>query len=231
MHFPRFIFTKWQPSFALQSKHSSRHAGFTIIELLIATLVFSMVLVLITIGVLQFNHAYYSGITQTNTQNTARAILEQISQDIQFSGDQITSPIANGGPDPEQAFCIGSDRYSYRLGWELESSNPVISQHQTLHALVKDSPGLCGGMSAQNFHRPLAAGSTELLSPHMRLSKLSVTLVPGTTNLYKIIVRVVYGDDALLTSPVTAGNVTCKAVSGDQFCAVSELSTVVQQRI
>ena len=204
-------------------------AGFTIIELLVATLVFSVVLLLIAVGVLQFNHAYYSGITQTNTQDTARSILEQISQDIQFSGDQITSPIANGGT--EQGFCIGSDRYSYRLGWQLVDTAPNVSMHQTSHALVKDSPGLCGGMSAQNFSNPLTAGSKELLGPNMRLSKLSVTQVPGTTNLYTVDVRVVYGDDDLLTSPATGSGTTCQVVSGAQFCAVSELSTVVQKRI
>lgn len=216
----------------VNKRHNPAHrqAGFTIIELLIATLVFSMVLILIAVGVLQFNHAYYSGITQTETQNTARSILEEISQDIQFSGSQITSPIANGGTDPEQAFCIGSDRYSYRLGWELVNSGPVVAKHQTLHAFVKDSPGICSGMSAQDFTKPLTAGSQELLTQYMRISKISVAAVSGTTGLYSIDVRVVYGDDDLLTNP-TASNATCKIGSGSQFCAVSELSTVVQQRI
>lgn len=215
------------------SSHRKRHqvnAGFTIIELLVATIVFSMVLLLIAVGVLQFNHAYYSGITQAQTQNTARSILEQISQDIQFSGSQITSPIATGGSDPEYGFCIGSDRYSFRPGWELVDSGPVVKDHQTLHALVKDSPGLCSGMKAQDFTKALSSSSTELLSKYMRVSKLSVTAVSGARGLYSVDVRVVYGDDDLLTNP-TASNAACKVGSGSQFCAVSELSTVVQQRI
>ncbi len=215
---------------SLRRMNVRRSAGFTIIELLIATLVFSMVLLLIADGVLQFNHAYYSGITQTQTQNTARSILEQISQDIQFSGSQITSPIANGGTDPEHGFCIGSDRYSFRPGWELVNSRPNVAQHQTLHALIKDSPGLCSGMKAQDFTKPLASGSTELLSQYMRISKLSVSAVPHTSGLYNVDVRVVYGDDDLLMNP-TKSNATCRVGSGSQFCAVSELSTVVQQRI
>lgn len=210
--------------------NSRKQAGFTIIELLIATLVFSMVLLLIAIGVLQFNHAYYSGITQTETQNTARSILEEISQDIQFSGTQITSPITSNGVDPERGFCIGSDRYSYHLGWELVNSGPNASAHQTLHTFIKDSPGICSGMKAQDFTKPLASGSTELLSQYMRVSKISVAAVPGATGLYKVDVRVVYGDDDLLINP-TASNAACKVGSGSQFCAVSELSTVVQQRI
>lgn len=208
-------------------------AGFTIIELLVATLVFSVVMLVIAIGVMQFNHVYYAGMTQSNTQNAARAIIENISQAVQFSGEQVTSPIAMGGS--ETGFCIGNDRYSYLLGWQLVDSAPSASNHQTNHALVMDTPGDCSGMSAQDFTQPLAAGSTELLSPHMRISKLSVTPVSGSNDLYKIDVRVVYGDDDLLRSPSgggpTAADVVCQTGSGSQFCAISELSTVVQRRI
>jgi prepilin-type N-terminal cleavage/methylation domain-containing protein len=210
-----------------------RASGFTIIELLVATLVFSVVLVLIAEGVLQFNHAYYGGITQSNTQNTARSIMENISQAIQFSGDQVTSPIARGGA--ERGFCIGNNRYSYLLGWELVDGAADSSKHQTNHALVMDTPGNCGGMNAQDFTKSLTASSTELLGPHMRVSKLTVSQVAGTTDLYKIDIRVAYGDDDLLRSPSgggpTANDVVCQGGSGSQFCATSELSTVVQKRI
>jgi len=208
-------------------------AGFTIIELLVATLVFSVVMLIIAIGVMQFNHAYYAGITQSNTQNTARAIVENISQAIQFSGEQVSSQITASGS--EMGLCIGNDRYSYRLGWQLVDGTPNTANHQTDHALVMDTPGNCSGMSAQDFSKPLANGSTELLSTNMRISNLSVTPLAGSDNLYKIDVRVVYGDDDLLRSPSgggpTASDVVCQAGSGSQFCAVSELSTVVQRRI
>lgn len=206
-------------------------AGFTIIELMIATLVFSVVLLVIAVGVMQFNHAFYAGITQSNTQNTARAILENISQAIQFSGEQITSPIPGAGS--EKGFCIGNDRYSYHLGWQLESkSDPA--KHQAIHAFVMDTPGDCSGLGAQDFSKSLTGSSSELLSPHMRVSKLSVKSITGTS-LYSIDVKVVYGDDDLLRSPSgggpTASDVVCQNGASDQFCAVSELSTVVQKRI
>ena len=65
---------------------------------------------------------------------------------------------------------------------------------------------------------------------------LSVTPLTGTgiNNSWQIHVRIIYGDDELLTSPVTAGNLPtelCKSTSGQQFCAVSDLSTIVQQRL
>lgn len=215
-------------------------AGFTVVELLIATLVFSMVLVLITIGVMSFTKAYYRGITQSNTQNTTRVILENISQSIQFSGTAVTSPIANG-PGSSVGFCIGNQRFSYMLHKQLVDSSPTAGQ--SLHVLVRDSPGDCAGLSAQDV-----AGSpngTELLSPNMRLTKLAVTPVASINDLWKINIRIVYGDDELLCSPsagdcgstTTSSNLNnadlaCKAAIIDsQFCAVSELTTTVEKRI
>jgi prepilin-type N-terminal cleavage/methylation domain-containing protein len=211
-----------------------KQGGFTIVELLVATLVFSVVLVLITIGVLQFNKQYYKGLTESTTQNTARSLMEDISQAIQFSGDQVTSPIGSTGA--EKGLCIGNQRYSYLLGWQLEDGTPNTSKHQTNHAAVRDTPGNCGGLSAQDFSGSVSG--TELLGPHMRISKLDVKRVAGSSNLYSIDVRVAYGDDDLLYSP--SGDGTGPAApdaachygwSGTQFCATSELSTTVEKRI
>lgn len=208
-----------------------KQLGFTIVELLIATLVFSMVLLVITIGVLSFTKAYYKGITQSNTQNTARSVIENVTQAIQFSGNAVTSPIGTNGSSA--GICIGNQRYSYLPGFELVDGTPGTDQ--TNHALVLDTPGQCNGLNAQDLTKNPAG--TELLSPHMRVAKLSVTQVTGTA-LWKVDVRIVYGDDDLLFSPSgnlagpRAADATCRsAFSGSQFCATSELSTVVEKRI
>lgn len=218
-----------------EAKHpTNTAAGFTIIELLVATLVFSVVLVLITIGVLQFNKQYYKGVTESNTQSTARALMQDISQAIQFSGDNVTSPIGSTGS--EKAFCIGNQRYSYLPGWQLVDGTPDTAKHQTNHAVMRDTPGNCGGLSAQDFSGSVSGD--ELLGPHMRIAKLEVKQVTGNSSLYSIDVRVVYGDDDLLYSPSgdgagpAASDANCHyGFAGTQFCAVSELSTVVQKRI
>lgn len=210
---------------------NNRENGFTIVELLIATLVFSMVLLVITIGVLSFTKSYYKGITQSNTQSMARSIIENITQAIQFSGNAVTSPIGTNGSSA--GICIGNQRYSYLPGYELVDGTPGTDQ--TNHALVMDTPGQCNGLNAQDLTKSPAG--TELLSPHMRVAKLSVTPVAGTA-LWKVDVRIVYGDDDLLFSPSgdlagpRAPDATCHAgFSGSQFCATSELSTVVEKRI
>jgi hypothetical protein len=194
-----------------------------------------MVLVVVTIGVMTFTRSYYKGITQSNTQNTARLVIENIAQAVQFSGDDVTSPIGTSGSGGSVGFCIGNKRYSYREGWQLVDGTPNVSLKQTSHALVVDQSGTCSGLNAQDVTKPVTG--TELLSPKMRVAKLSLTQA-GTSGMYKIVLRVVYGDADLLFSPsgnaagAAASDATCRsAFAGSQFCAVSELSTVVSKRI
>lgn len=237
-----------------RSEQRVGQGGFTIVELLIATVVFASVLILITVGVLSFTRAYFKGVNQSATQNTARLVIENVTQAIQFSGSEIFSPVSHSttpaGPTFDftnpwsVGFCVGNQLYSYVLGWQLVDGTPDAGMHQSNHVLMQSSPGNCGGLPANDVRAASPVG-TELLSPHMRLAKLSVDPTSDPT-VWRIAVRVVYGDDDVLCSPSVGGDCTddntstslsngdldCKQVrSGTQFCAVSELSTIVKRRI
>ncbi len=99
---------------------TDKQKGFTIIELLLATAVFSLVLVGATSALIQIGRMYYKGLTTSNTQETARRIMEDVSRNIQFSGATPTDTPGGGlavnynGTDIALiSFCIGSLRYSY----------------------------------------------------------------------------------------------------------------------
>ena len=212
------------------SRHK-RQQGFTILELLVATAVFSMVLLVITAGILQVTRVYYKGVTESNTQNIARSVIDVISQSIQFGGgDVIPTTAGTATPSAPRAFCVGNKRYTYALGWQVVDSNtPNATQNQSHHALVLDDEAGCSA-SAPNDIDQAAIDGRELLGPNMRLSKLTVE--SAGPNLYKVVVRVVYGDNDLLKSPPTSDSTTCiNERSGTQFCAISELSTVVAKRV
>lgn len=200
-----------------------KNTGFTIVEIMIATLVFATVLVLITIGVISFTHTYYRGINQSATQNTARTIIEDVSQAIQFSGGTVVTGLSGSGG--WKGVCVGNQSFNYLLGKQLVDGS--AGTNQTKQALLTQS-----GTSDCHAENPSGSGGTELLSPHMRLSKFSVT---ANGDLYTIDVKVVYGDDDLLRSPSrrgpTAGDVVCNIDAGSQFCATSELITSVVPRV
>lgn len=191
-----------------------RQQGFTIIELMIATLVFATILILLSVGLIQITRIYYKGLTTSRTQGTARNIMDDITRGIQFSGGRVT-PLADD--HGTKYFCVNNDRYSFRLNQKLVDG--------VNHVLVKDTDSACAG--AANLSSP-PAGATELMAPNMRLAKLEISV--GTNQLYSVTLRVVAGDNDLLdlTDPAKA---FCRNGSGSQFCAVSELQSTVEKRI
>lgn len=205
-----------------------RSQGFSIMELLIATMVFAVVLLMVTAGILQIARVYYKGVTEANTQNTARSIIDTVSQAIQFSGGAVTPTPTTPAPGTDYAFCVGNQQFSFRLGWQVENRlDPTANQ--TWHALVQNSAAGCSSSTAaQSMTAPTIVGR-DLVGPHMRLSRLSVSNLGG--NLYAVRVTVVYGDNDLLNTPTAAG-ASCKGVqAGTQFCSISDLSTIVVKRV
>jgi prepilin-type N-terminal cleavage/methylation domain-containing protein len=198
--------------------------GFTIVELMIATLVFSTVLLVVTVGIIQITRVYYKGLNEAATQDTVRSIADTISQSIQFGGGDVT-------PTPGRtlntvSFCVGNTQYTYRSGYQLVDGTPDNSngKHQSNQGLISRTLPGCNGAS------PNASTGREMLSPKMRLSELTVKQDANEPDLYKITVRVAFGDDDLLNDS-TGPKPTCKSTAGSQFCSVSELTTTVVKRI
>ncbi len=197
--------------------------GFTIIELLIATVVFSLVVMVITVSIMQFTKQYYGGTVASTTQSTARALVDDVTRSIQYNKSGIYE--LKIGADV-RGYCMGgSKRYSFM---------PFQKVSATKHGLVADVPnGGCNSTadaplnlsSATTLSTPYAR---EMLGERMRLAKFKIE--DQTNGLWLVTVKVVYGDDDLLTS-TTADTMQCKPGSGSQFCAVSELTTTVKRRV
>jgi len=201
--------------------------GFTIVELMIATLVFSIILLVISTGIIQIGRFYYKNITSARTQEAARNIVEEVSRTAQFSEGGIfpSSNVAN------PAFCIGQSRFSYVLDRQVSD---------TQKGLLADTMqgNNCIG---QNLSTASTVVGTDLLSTNMRLLNFEVT-EDSSSNTVKVKVRVAYGDNDLLTNyPDNAGPTTpptgdpktasCKTgIAGSSFCSVSELESTVKRR-
>lgn len=241
--------------------------GFTIIELLIATLIFSLVLILVTTGVMQFTRQYYKGIISSGTQNTARAIIDDVTRTIQFNTGSfytLTSNTTTPNTDPAAhalGYCIGeTKRYSFRLNAQVTEGTADNNLHQSNHGLVTDGVSGCNTATpALDVRDPnilinpdIQTGRAllyprELLGQRMRLSKFKIETVPNMVGTYSVTVRVIYGDDDMLCTPsipdscvnrsaapdplTDVGSLVCKSTIGNQFCAVSELTTTVKKRV
>lgn len=234
--------------------------GFTIVELMIALSVMSVILVMSTIILIQIGGLYDKGVSASDLQNTARGIVNDVASAIQFSGyDPAVATCtpascsfngANGDPVPgEYAYCIGTVRYSYILNTEIGNdiaANPATgapANTNTPHILwrdqlssYKDDPCVPVNLNAASPSDSYSSPGTgvEMMSDHTRLTNFSITPVSGTgtTNTYTINVSSAYGDSDLLN--LNGTNTSCKSQftsSSTQFCSLSSVTLTADGRV
>ena len=177
--------------------------GFTILELMIATTIFSTILLLCTYGLIQIGDTYYKGATTARTQAVARSIMDDIAYEIQYgtAKPQIPSP---------QLVCIGPTRFSATLNAQVSGA---------VHGLLFDRNGT-GGCATPGSGK-------ELLGENMRLTKFKVTPIAATASSpehYDIVINVIYGDTDLIDGD------NCKGTLGNQFCASAYLESSIRRR-
>jgi len=218
-----------------KSELRQKNGGFTIIELMIASSVFAILLLVVTAGILSFTRQNYKGIVSTRTQTVARSITAEVSQAIQF-GSNVNIGLPGSGS--EKGFCIDNKLFSYILGQQVMDKGGLPANHQGYHGLVVNSSGVSCNVTTAPMLLPavptLAANQRELLGNNMRLAALDVA---ANGDLYTIHVRVVYGDDVALSPAVTStttnwpGEHCVGDSNGSQYCAISDLTTTVQKRL
>jgi prepilin-type N-terminal cleavage/methylation domain-containing protein len=224
----------------MMRQNTRRQQGFTIIELLVATSVLSVILLLVTAMMISIGNLFYKGVNQSHTQQSVRDITDQISQNLELTGsDRQHFQVAG---DPVQAYCVGNTRYSYILGTKIGNHRPTISNPIYQHVLWQDTTAdsSCSAHADLTLVTP-SAGGQELIAPNSRLINLQIT----GNGPYEVEVFEAYGDDDLLcdSSSTCSGatgmaypdytndNVTCAGHVGDQFCATARLNTTVGKRL
>lgn len=216
----------------------SKEAGFTIIELMIATAVLSTIILLVTFLMININNLYYKGINQSRVQDNARSIVDDVASHLQLSnhspasGSAIYPGPSNG--DTVRAYCIDNVRYSYALGAEIGNApssgvNPVPLPHVLWRDTIS-SGGTCTPADLTQSNPSATTGGSdgvELIAAKSRLATFSINPV---TSPYTITVGVAYGDDDLLNNPSSA-NPLCKGGTSNQFCATARLQVTTTKRL
>lgn len=208
--------------------------GFTILELLISTAVFSVVLLLCATAVVQVGQLFYKGVLTNRVQDTTRKVANDIISTIQ-AGKSGTLRKYVATNNQLAAVCIGNIRYSFILQTK---SLGATSTTQSPNILWKDR--IASGAQCNTIDLSNVGSSTgqELLGPNMRLSAFNVTQLTDSsgknTNSYKIDVAVAYGptDDVFAVVSGKPDYLHCKARNlGGRFCAVSKITTYATERL
>lgn len=220
--------------------HNLNTRGFTIIELMIATTVLSVVLLLATSLMTNIGNLFQKGVNQSRVQDAARSIADDVSQNLKLNIGTLTSGTGSGPTAGFDAYCIGDTRYSYVIDQKIGTTgqnDPVPGgTPEEDHVLWRDSWNPLNPCVPADLSQPSpSSAGTELISPNSRLTAFCIGQLSGGScsiasgSPYTISIEVAYGDGDLLNG-TTGLNVTCNGHTGDQFCATSSLTTVAVNR-
>ena len=177
--------------------------GFTIIELLIATVIFSVILLVITGAIIQFGRIYYRGVVQSKTQERSRAIIDSVAKDLQFSKPSSFSGVPGAG-----CYSVGNHSYIYT---------------QDNLRLVEGDCSATGGTEMLGEQMRLITFDVARDPVHNESYNLHVRVVYGANDDFeKNNPGDTTGDPKNSCNPI---------IIGGQFCSVSELSTSVVSRL
>lgn len=200
-------------------KHlKNNQKAFTVIELLIASTVFSVIILGACVAIIQMTRLYYKGIIIQQTQTAARNLTQSIVQGIQYEGGSVSGITINGDVS---YFEIGESRYTYAKNKQQNGSGTDAINH----AMWK------GAKSVDVGDLSTPTNGKDMLANNMRITYLDVAEV-GSTNapgLYKINVTVAYGDSDLFDDP--SAPTSCKGnIAGSQWCAFVSYNTFAYRR-
>lgn len=216
--------------------------GFTLVELMVATAVFSTLLLAVTAATLSIGRSYQRSMYASNTQAAASNIVDTLAQSVRFS--KTATAVSGNAASGTATQCVGDQQILYTYGRLVgDVSSATASKYGVVIRPV--TPGCV--VTPIHTASPTLSGQKELLARGMRLSNLRIT--DQGAGAYQVLVRVVYGEDDLLCSDSVAGSCTpgsatltaaqlqqsrdlrCKPGRGSEFCAATELSTTVYKRL
>jgi prepilin-type N-terminal cleavage/methylation domain-containing protein len=197
--------------------------GFTIIELMIAISVFSVAIILITMGVLVISRQYQQASNRVKLESASREIHQQIAQSIQFSVENVLVSAASGG---WRSLCTGSQRYTY--------GSPLASYTTTSYNSLKS--GLYSDQGAIGVCTVPTGGDAAITAlPNLLPSDAKVLefTYSGTSNTLKS--RFVSSSTDLLSVTAAAtpvDSIVCKSAAvGREYCAVVQLTSSAARRV
>lgn len=193
--------------------------GFTIIELMIASLVFTSLLLLCLEGITRVAKVYVKNSSISRTNEFVRTLSEDISQQIKYG---LSEP-SIGGSAGVKYFCGGG--YAYRIALNTNTS-----------AIKRDINSTCA-----DYTNDTSYNDAETISPaQLRVLVFSITNTPPSL-AWEVKIRASIGDPDLLKDSagkyLTDANpdfTTVKCIpnlAGSEYCAVIELTTVVTRRL
>ncbi len=214
-------------------KKNKNNKGFTIIELMIATAVFAVIMIITTTAILGISKTYIQGLVESQNQNTTRRIVSQISQDIQYNSPasiNLTGLLFLDHNRPNGWFCIGQDVYVVQIDHEITNSNDYALIRYSSSSCPTSQPKISANLTPNTTYNK---GSVEeLLTIDQQLSQFDIT--SSRNGYFTISATVAYGNDFMHNpKPSPHGLIyQCNTSSFSlNFCSITSLTNSVEPSI
>lgn len=191
--------------------------GFTLVELLLATALFSFILLFVTAGFVQVNRAYNKGITVKRMHETARYIADQFSRTIINASSSTNLVITSSPPDVANILCIPNDLiYQWHEGYiDYDVNDDFFSLASS------SADGSCTPIGNTVAHSSLS-NDESITDPLVAVKNIDVNYQPAS-NTYEIIIELATNKPDSFTNPQI-----CEP--DDPYCDFVTLRTVVGVR-
>lgn len=223
-----------------------KNNGFTIVEFLIASTVFTIVLVTALGLIVSFTRHFYKAVNSSTTQSGARTIITAVSNAIEFAPQDSIVTSASNNSTGVDSYCIGYTQFDYKLYAE--------QGYNSKNAIWETNSAIPNGTCTTNS-TPQST-SIILLSNNMRLINFNVSPVAqdclDQCN-YRVTAVVAYGNNSVLCntskyqncttngsdnasvtngwSSLTSSTTGCVQTVGTQFCDVASLTSTIGMRL
>jgi prepilin-type N-terminal cleavage/methylation domain-containing protein len=205
------------------NKQHTDQKGFTIVELMLSTVIFSIVMLMVIFAMMHIGRTYTRSLVSARMQQQVDEMIYEISQDVKFEGGTLVhyKPIGDGSVG---VLCVGLKRYTYLLNEQRNDLQP--------HVMLYDQNDDCGLIAPAGANlSTLNQSAKDLVQSRTRLYKFEVSKLPSIADdSWRIDVGLAYGDDDQFNYD-GSGRPICKSEVGSQNCKTAESTLLVTRRV
>lgn len=218
--------------------------GFTIVELTLAVVFVSILLLLVATVTIHIGNLYEKGVTIKSINQVGREVMDTLDRDIAQAGDQVKFEAVGSGANINYRLCLGGISYLANSGASLNDSAGARITYSdggkfvTFARVVDDTASFCNQTNEGIYRMTVnnTAQSVELLSASTTTLAVHDFLVEPLTqdtsqSLYRV--TLVIGTNEVGTLDTDYRCRTGNAGDDDyganfNYCSVAEFTTIIR---
>lgn len=212
----------------------SARKGFTLVELMLSSVAFTLVMLLIVSGFVQITRTYTKGNTIKEVQANARSITQDITRQVRIS-DRNTVSVLSATASNAGMLCAGDIVYAWNHYYDANGGRTTQDVNGNPFEFIKmEEPGFsCTDASVLSTY---TGEYEEIMPENLTVQHFNPQIIVGDTLSLKLILSSPPLDPpypAVLSDTdleQTGQNAACRPAIKDQYCSVTEMETAVLPR-